>query len=178
MSLETTSISTDRIVVKLDKYLWMILEEVNRRIRLIKESANWSRLTTKLKSEFISNLVGTVMSEMITDCYSPQLDSEPDLIMYGEPLELKTSHKTRIWQSGRFSKRGQNFLLISWEEVKEDIRWFVCFTKILMSDWEVPDCDSYYGTKVDLDFVLEKDQTTILRGTTMKKRKLTYTVMQ
>lgn len=152
------------------KYLPKILSEVSRRVEILKEVADWETLSTKLKSELISNIIETTFSSIVPNTYDPKKDDEPDLYLNGESLEIKTAKTTHLWRGGEYSKRNGNFLLISWNEVDGELRWFALFTYLNESDWKSSTSSNYYATTIDLNDVLKIPQTDILYGNTIKKR--------
>lgn len=58
----------------------------------------------KQKSELISGLVENNVAKFITDAHAPKLDSEPDLYIGEQPVEIKTTAGEQ-WRGGKFSKR-------------------------------------------------------------------------
>lgn len=152
------------------EYLPQILGEVERRVIVLKEVADWETLSTKLKSELISNIIETTFSSIVPNTYDPKKDSEPDLYVNGEALEIKTAKTTYMWRGGEYSKRNGNFLLIGWNEIEGELRWFVLFTYLNESDWKSSTSSNYYATTIDLNDVLKISQTDILWGNTVKKK--------
>jgi len=73
--------------------------------------------TTKQKSEDISGLLENAMEDLIEGAVAPKIDSEPDIRLNGEPVEIKTSGNWNAgtWQSGGFSKRDGHFIFVLWE---------------------------------------------------------------
>lgn len=155
---------------KIKNHLPQVIEEVNRRLSLVKEVTDWESFSTKLKSELISNIVETSFSTIVPNTTAPKMDSEPDLIIDTKPLELKTSKTTTTWRGGEFSKRESDYLLIAWNEIKGEFKWFVCYTYLKESDWKSSQSSSYYATTIDINDVLKISTTEILMGGTQKKR--------
>lgn len=152
------------------KYLPKILKEVERRVSILKEVADWETLSTKLKSELISNIIETTFSSIVPNTYDPKKDSEPDLYVNGKSLEIKTAKTTYMWRGGEYSKRNGNFLLIGWDEIDGEMRWFVIFTFLNENDWKSSTSSNYYATTIDLNDVLKINETEILCGSTVKKK--------
>ena len=68
--------------------------------------------TKKQKSEDISGLLENAMSELIEGAVAPKIDSEPDIRLHGEPVEIKTT-SGECWFSGTYSKREGYFIFLS-----------------------------------------------------------------
>ena len=158
------------MIHRVKQHLPQVIEEVNRRLVLIKEVTDWESFSTKLKSELISNIVETSFESIVPNIVAPKMDSEPDLIVDGKPLELKTSKTTTTWRGGEFSKRESDYLLIAWNEIKGEFKWFVCYTYLKESDWKSSQSSSYYATTIDINDVLRFPASQILMGGTQKKR--------
>lgn len=152
------------------QHLDQILEEAEKRINKSKETIDWEKLSTKLKSELISNIIETSFSTIVPHTYDPKKDSEPDLYIHETPLEIKTSKTTHTWRGGEYSKRNGNFLLIGWGEIDNHIKWFVLFTNLNENHWNSSKSKNYYATTIKLSDVLKLQDTEILYGKTIKKR--------
>jgi hypothetical protein len=98
-------------------------------------------------------------------------DKDPDLLFAdtNEVCEIKvTSSKKQEWMGGKLSKRSAEYILISWEHIKEhgtlfgtipeNIEFSVINTFIDESEWKTLG-DNYYGTKINSE---------ILEGKTVK----------
>lgn len=152
-------------------YLTEIIEDVERRLSTVKEVLDWNSFSTKLKSELISSMWETSFSYIVPNTISPKLDSEPDLYLESQPLELKTSKTTTTWRGGEFSKRESNYLLIAWNENEYGMfDWFVCYTYLTEDDWKSSQSNNYYATTIDIGDVLKLPKTEILKGKTQVKR--------
>ena len=57
--------------------------------------------TKKQKSEDISGLLENAMASEIDGAVAPKIDSEPDIRLYGDPVEIKTTSGD-CWFSGTF----------------------------------------------------------------------------
>ena len=68
----------------------------------------------KNKSEDISSLLETAMEDLIEGAVAPKVDSEPDIRLNGDPVEIKTS-SGETWRGGAYSKRGGHFVFVTWE---------------------------------------------------------------
>ena len=86
-------------------YLPQVLEEANNRFKIFKSVVDYDSLSTKLKSELISNMLEASFSKVVPDVVSPFTDGEPDLYVKGSPLEIKTAKTSHVWRGGEFSKR-------------------------------------------------------------------------
>lgn len=151
-------------------YLPQVIQEVNHRLSVLKTVVDWVSFSTKLKSELISNIVETSFSIVVPNAVDPKKDAEPDLYIDGHALELKTSKTTTTWRGGEFSKRNSDYLLIAWEEINNEFKWFVCWTHLTEDDWKSSKSSSYYATTIDINDVLLKKETEILLGETKQKR--------
>jgi hypothetical protein len=154
---------------KIEYYLPEVIEDVERRLRTVKQVLDWDSFSTKLKSELISSVWETSFS-LLPNVIAPKIDNLPDLYMDDLPLELKTSKTTTTWRGGEFSKRESNYLLIAWDEVNGFFKWFVCFTYLTEDDWKSSTSNNYYATTIDIGDVLKLPTTKIFLGTTEKKR--------
>ena len=151
-------------------YLPQVLEEANNRFKIFKSVVDYESLSTKLKSELISNMLEASFSKVVPDVISPFTDGEPDLYVKGKPLEIKTAKTTHVWRGGEFSKRESDYLLVSYDDSGDDLKWFFLHTYLMESDWKSSGSDSYYATTIDLNDVLDGKEHTILMGEIVKKR--------
>ena len=55
---------------------------------------------------------------------------DTNFINYNEPLEIKATSSKYQWQSGKFSKRFGNFLLVGWELVDKEVKLFMILTDL------------------------------------------------
>ena len=81
--------------------------QIDKRFKLFKESmgSGYEKLSTKLKSEILSNLIEAAVEESVNEVSAPTKDHMPDLLMNSKPLEIKTTAGTDSWRGGEFSKR-------------------------------------------------------------------------
>ena len=158
------------------KHLSSVLEETNARFKTFKSVVDYKSLSTKLKSELISNMLEASFAKVVPDVVSPFADSEPDLYVKGIPLEIKTSKTTHLWRGGEYSKRPSNYLLVSYDDSGEDLKWFFIYTELLESDWKSSQSQNYYATTIDLNYVLSEKQYEILVGDLEKKRVKTHLI--
>lgn len=154
----------------ISNYLPQVVEEANTRFKIFKSVVDYGSLSTKLKSELISNMLEASFSKVVPDVISPFSDGEPDLYVKGTALEIKTAKTTHIWRGGEFSKRESDYLLVSYDDSGADLKWFFIYTYLMESDWKSSGSDSYYATTIDLNYVMESKKYDILMGKTEKKR--------
>tara|TARA_Y100000034_G_scaffold66998_1_gene80851 strand:+ start:177 stop:677 length:501 start_codon:yes stop_codon:yes gene_type:complete len=155
---------------KLKRYLPEILKDMNDRLNTFKSVVEYNSLSTKLKSELISNMFESSISDIVPNAVAPLKDHEPDLFIDIEPLELKTSKTTTTWRGGEYSKRPSNYLLVSYDDSEKDVKWFLLFTNLLKKDWKSSSSKSYYATSIDLNYIVENKNYEILHGDIFKKR--------
>ena len=105
--------------------------------------------TKKQKSEDISGLLENAMADLIEGAVAPKIDSEPDIRLHGEPVEIKTT-SGECWFSGTYSKREGYFIFLSWQ-LNEDNRptFFICGKDLKKDAWKPSTSDSYYATTYD-----------------------------
>jgi hypothetical protein len=154
----------------IQSYLHQVLEEANNRFKIFKSVVDYNSLSTKLKSELISNMLEASFSKVVPGVVSPFSDGEPDLWVKGKPLEIKTAKTTHTWRGGEFSKRESDYLLVSYDDSGDDLKWFFLHTYLMESDWKSSGSDSYYATTIDLNDVLSSKEYSIMVGKTEKKR--------
>jgi hypothetical protein len=151
-------------------YLPQVVEEANNRFKIFKSVVDYGSLSTKLKSELISNMLEASFSKVVPEVISPFSDGEPDLYVKGTALEIKTAKTTHTWRGGEFSKRESDYLLVSYDDSGADLKWFFVHTYLMESDWKSSGSDSYYATTIDLNYVMETKEYQILMGKIQKKR--------
>jgi hypothetical protein len=154
----------------IQKYLPEVLVEANSRFKIFKSVVDYGSLSTKLKSELISNMLEASFSKVVPNVVSPFSDGEPDLWVMDKALEIKTAKTTHVWRGGEFSKRESDYLLVSYDDSGGDLRWFFLHTYLMESDWKSSGSASYYATTIDLNDVLSSKEYSILVGKTEKKR--------
>ena len=105
--------------------------------------------TKKQKSEDISGLLENAIASEIDGAVAPKIDSEPDIRLYGDPVEIKTTSGD-CWFSGTFSKREGYFIFLSWLLDKDNKPSFFIAGKYLKKDdWCPSKSKSYYATTYD-----------------------------
>ena len=153
----------------LQKHLSDVITEANIRFNIFKTVVEYSTLSTKLKSELISNMLEASFASVVPEITAPFSDNEPDLWVVSTPLEIKTAKTTHVWRGGEFSKRESDYLMVSYDDSGDTLKWFFLHTYLLESDWKSSGSGNYYATTVDLNDILKKDYT-ILVGDVVKKK--------
>ena len=153
----------------LQNHLSDVIIEANKRFRTFKTVVEYSTLSTKLKSELISNMLEASFASVVPEVTAPFSDNEPDLWVVSTPLEIKTAKTTHIWRGGEFSKRESDYLMVSYDDSGEELKWFFLHTYLLESDWKSSGSGNYYATTIDLNDILKKD-CTIFVGDVVKKK--------
>ena len=154
----------------IESYLPEVLNECNSRFKTFKSVVDYNSLSTKLKSELISNMLETSFSKVVPNTIAPLQDSEPDLMVKGVPLEIKTAKTTHTWRGGEFSKRESEYLLVSYDDTNDHLKWFFLHTFLKESDWKSSGSNSYYATTIDLNDVIQSKEYSIMVGKIQKKR--------
>lgn len=104
------------------------------------------RKTAKQKSEDISGLLETVMEDLIDGAIAPKLDKEPDIILNGKPIEIKTTNGNS-WRGGELSKRGGYFIFVSWKPLNKNFNsFFIAGLPLKKEDWIITKSKNYYAT--------------------------------
>ena len=134
-----------------DKEMEPVIERLSSDTKELFDIYDERRLfkTTKQKSEDISGLLENAMEDLIEGAVAPKIDSEPDIRLNGEPVEIKTSGNWNAgtWQSGGFSKRDGHFIFVLWElDENNKPSFFVAGKNLLESDWVPSKSKNYYGT--------------------------------
>jgi len=155
-----------------------VVEEANIRWRNLKTSVDYDKLSTKLKSELISNILEASFESVGDNIEAPLSDDMADLVVNGENLEIKTAKTTRVWRGGEFSKRESEYVLVSYDDSGENLDWFFIYTYLTEDDWKSSGSNSYYATTIDLDHVLDNCPHKILCGTVEKKRILRHLICE
>jgi hypothetical protein len=122
-------------------------------------------ISNKMKSEFASQIAEKAMKTSIPGTICPKLDKEPDCkiphlitkILADWELKCTTGHS---WRGGKYSKRPGYYVLISWEEKKEDILIFAARLHMKEEDWDKSKPnkngeEKYYATSFDKKKLLE-----------------------
>ena len=104
------------------------------------------RKSDKQKSEDISGLLETAMEDLIDGAVAPKVDSEPDIRLNGNPVEIKTS-SGETWRGGAYSKRGGHFIFVTWSLDKNNVpSLFLAGIDLVESDWKLSGSANYYAT--------------------------------
>ena len=124
------------------------------------------RKSDKQKSEDISGLLETAIADIVPGAIAPKVDSEPDIRLNGEPIEIKTS-SGETWRGGTFSKRGGHFIFVNWTlDVDNNPSFFMAGIDLIESDWKKSQSDSYYATTYGKKELYEnKDNVIFYNGT-------------
>jgi len=118
----------------------------------------------RVKSVILSDLFETKSAEYFNSIGIKTMccenDMDPDLLFTdtNEVCEIKvTSSKKQEWMGGKLSKRSAEYILVSWEHIKEhgtlfgtvpeNIEFSVINVFINQSEWNTLG-DNYYGTKI------------------------------
>jgi len=153
----------------LQNHLSSVIAETNKRFNTFRTVVEYSTLSTKLKSELISNMLEASFASVVPEVTAPFSDNEPDLWIVSTPLEIKTAKTTHVWRGGEFSKRESDYLMISYDDSGDELKWFFLHTYLLESDWKSSGSGNYYATTIDLNDILKKDYT-IFVGDVVKKK--------
>ena len=149
--------------------------EANQRFGKLKSAVDYHTISTKLKSELISNILEASFQIVIDEVQAPLSDNAPDLLVGGIPLEIKTARTTCVWRGGEFSKRESDYLMVSYDDSGDELKWFFLYTYLMESDWKSSGSGNYYATTIDLNDILKKDYH-ILVGDLEKKRIKTHLI--
>ena len=104
------------------------------------------RKSNKQKSEDISGLLETIMENNIDGAIAPKLDKEPDIILNGKPVEIKTTNGDS-WRGGEYSKRGGHFVFVSWKlDEFNNPSFFIAGIDLVEEDWVKTKSKNYYAT--------------------------------
>lgn len=153
-----------------------VTKDAERRFNLLRSAVDYEKISTKLKSELISNILESSFSSVLDDVEDPKKDSMPDLMVNDKPLEIKTAKTTRKWRGGEYSKRESDYLMVSYDDSDDKLKWFFIYTYLTEDDWESSKSANYYATTVDLDHILDNTDYEILRGSWEKKRILRHLI--
>ncbi len=160
----------------IERYLPEVLRECNSRFKTFKSVVDYESLSTKLKSELISNMLEASFSKVVPDVTAPLQDNQPDLLVKNIPLEIKTAKTTHTWRGGEFSKRESDYLLVSYDDTNDDLKWFFLHTYLKESDWKSSGSNNYYATTIDLNDIIGVKEYSIIVGKTEKKRVKTHLI--
>ena len=159
-----------KITNLLNNNLSEIESRLNKGFKDYKSIPGYEKHSTKLKSEILSNLIESVVSELITEAVAPGKDHMADLIVDGTPLEIKTTATSDSWRGGEFSKRPGDYIMVGWEEVCGVLKTFMLHTFLEESHWKSSGSGNYYATSISLSDIIEKVPYNILKGKVEKKR--------
>jgi len=102
--------------------------------------------SAKQLSEDISGLMETAIEEFVEGAVAPKRDDQPDILLNGSPVEIKTTNGHQ-WRGGTFSKRPGYYLFVSWKpKENNEIELFVAGTHLEESDWKGSTNENYYAT--------------------------------
>ena len=118
----------------------------------------------RVKSVILSDLFETKSAEYFnsigikTSCCESDMDPDLMFLDTNDVCEIKvTSSRKQEWMGGKLSKRSAEYVLISWEHIKEcntlfgiepeNMRFSVINVYIDQSEWNTLG-DNYYGTKI------------------------------
>jgi hypothetical protein len=163
------------ILQTIQKNIYDVVGEANQRFGKLKSAVDYHTVSTKLKSELISNILEASFQIVIDEVQAPLSDNAPDLLVGGIPLEIKTARTTCVWRGGEFSKRESDYLMVSYDDSGDELKWFFLYTYLMESDWKSSGSGNYYATTIDLNDILKKDYH-ILVGDLEKKRIKTHLI--
>ena len=153
-----------------------IIKKTNQKVKTLKTLLDYNSISTKLKSELISNFLETSFQEVLDEVEAPKSDHLPDLLIKEDALEIKTAKTTRKWRGGQYSKRESDYLLVSYDDSEDELKWFFLYTYLTEDDWKNSKSDNYYATTINLDYVLDNKDYIILKGEVEKKIKLKHLI--
>lgn len=148
-----------------------VIDNVNRRYQDLQKAITYDALPNKLRSTLMSNMLEAAMADIMPDTVSPFTDHEPDLYVKDTALEIKTTTSSSQWLGGVLSKRPGEYLMTSFSEDIDSIKWFILHTHLVESDWSYPPKRNYNGTTITLDYLLENTPAEIIKGSVHKKIK-------
>tara|TARA_R100000005_G_C4883335_1_gene133877 strand:+ start:70 stop:582 length:513 start_codon:yes stop_codon:yes gene_type:complete len=165
---------------KITKLLSDNLSEINSKLNEgfedYKSIPGYDKHSTKLKSEILSNLIESVVSDLLKEAIAPGVDHMADLIVDGTPLEIKTTATSDSWRGGEFSKRPGDYIMVGWEEVSGVLKTFMLHTFLEKNHWKSSGSGNYYATSISLSEILDKVPFKVLKGGLEKKRIKTHMV--
>lgn len=159
--------------------------DVNKFLIPIFNSHIGNRISTKTKSELISSSLEYSFTEHLsfkinTPVSSAGSDNDPDIIIgnreAGAEIKVascKLSKKLMgdvSWRGGSFSKRGGDYLMVSWAFIKEIPSFFIAYAKIEEDDWIGSGSGNYYATTVSINHLFSNLNPTIIVGDIEKNR--------
>lgn len=103
-------------------------------------------LSDKQKSELISGLLENNVEKHVEGAVAPKVDSEPDLYVNDQPVEIKTT-AGESWRGGTFSKRPGYYVFVSWKaDADNNVEFFMSGVHMKKEDWKASTSDTYYAT--------------------------------
>jgi hypothetical protein len=161
----------------LEEYLPDVFADAEQRWDLFMNASNGKLdKKKKLQSELMSIVLEAAFEDTVPNTRSGDGDHEADVYIDGVPLEIKTTHDSRQWRGGEYSKRGGDFLLVTWKlDDNDGLKMWAAHVVLQKEDWTTSGSDNYYATTIDLDTVLNLDAK-VLIGEVAKKIKLTHPV--
>jgi len=131
-------------------------------------------ISSKLKSELISQLVCTHAQKYFCNIYPEQVkaaisDNDPDLLFGNIPLEIKVAkyYQTVVWRGGSYSKREGDFVFITWRysSTKENAFEFAVYKiNLNKSEWTESTHSSYYATGCTMKQVVQNPNMICILG--------------
>ena len=121
--------------------------------------------SAKQISEDISGLLETAIERNIEGAVAPKKDSEPDIWLDGDAVEIKTSAGTS-WRGGTFSKRPGYYIFVTYTlDVNNLPSFYIAGIKLKEEDWKSSTSDNYYATTYGKkEIYLNKDKVTTYCG--------------
>jgi len=135
----------------------VLLEETKRRYtNFVSEAEHVGiNFSNKQSSEHLSAILESVIQKFCPGAVAPKKDSEPDVIVDGIPVEIKTTSGDQ-WRGGAYSKRPGYYLLLSWEASGCDLNLFCAGLNLKEKDWAGGNTNNYYATSFGKKQLLEK----------------------
>ena len=157
-----------------------IQEGINKRFLKYMKDTEDLDLSNKELSERLSRIVTKQITIHIPNVKADKKDSDPDtnFVNYNKSLELKATSSKYQWQSGKFSKRFGNFLLVGWELVDKEVKLFMILTDLKKEDWKISESTNRYSTSINLKYIIENCEYEILVGDISKKQVQIHMVKQ
>jgi len=128
-------------------------------------------ISAKLTSELISGLLENAIKEHIDGAVAPKKDSEPDILINGEPVEIKTSTGT-TWRGGTYSKRPGYYILVNYKLEEDNTpSFYIAGIQLEEEDWKVSKSNDYYATSYNKKSLYHnRDRVTTYCGSLVGKQ--------
>lgn len=166
--------NTQSIIVQ---YWPEIQNEIVSKFNQFKENFGYIDISNKTTSELFSAIVetsfNTVLKEKQIDVVTPKKDSEPDMYIQEEAVEIKATNGEQ-WRGGAFSKRPGLYILVSWDySEKTGTKLFAAMQNMEKSDWFSSKLDEngnfledakYYATTYGKKDLVKDEKYKILSG--------------